>query len=392
MSKGALGLLAAYWPEDTPRYAHIPLKTIGDITIYEQATAAADRAALVSASGTLTYGVLAERARHLADCLRARVKRASRVAIVEPDAARMLIAAFGAFDAEVLIFLSEATPSEQALQAFQPELIIAPQAIPGAPAPVVSFDEVEGSEGKSREGRPDTRTPLMVLPTPDGRGEVQHSHRSLVASAVSVGRFYMLAEEITLLMLEPPTRWYTLAMMLGALQRGATLLAGWEENPPAPREWVDYAACGWDRAGRMLDEAGTAGLPKRIAAGLIAAIEGPFSASRRMRLARRLGCDVLTLFGRSDLGPVLAAHPSWYLSDAAGIPMPNVDLRPLNPADGSPLNIGWEVVERAEIGVKSPLAPAGGIAVQGWLRTGIMAEVDPTGFYFLHSPTPLRAV
>lgn len=392
MSKGALGLLAAYWPEDTPRYAHIPLKTVGDITIYEQAAAAPDRIALVSASGTLTYGALAQRARRFADCLRGRVKRASRVAVVPTDAARMLVSTFGAFDAEALIFINNGVPSEPAFNAFQPELIIADEVIRGAPAPVVSFEEIEGSEPKARTGRPDTRTPLFVLPTPDGRGEVLHSHRSLVATAVSVGRFYMMAEEITLLMLEPPTRWYTLALMLGALQRGATLLAGWEANPPAPRERVDYVACGWDRVGRMLDEPGAARLPKRIAAGLIAAIEGPFIVSRRLRPARRFGCDVLTLFGRNDIGPVLASHPSWYLNDAVGIPMPNVDLRPLNPADGSPLNIGWEVVERAEIGVKSPLAPAGAEMTQGWLRTHIMAEVDPTGFYFLYPETPLRAV
>jgi non-ribosomal peptide synthetase component F len=390
MSKGALGLLAAYWPEDTPRYAHIPLKTIGDVTIYRHG--AADRAALVSASGALTYGVLAERSRRFADCLRGRVKRASRVAILAPDAARMLVAAFGAFDAEALIFLSEKTPSAQALQAFEPELIIAPEAIAGAPAPLVSFEEVEASEAKPPTGRPDIRTPLMVLAAPDGRGEVQHSHRSLVASAVSTEHFYMFAEEITLLMVEPPTRWYTLALMLGALQRGATVLAGWEENPPAPGERVDYVACGWDRAVGMLDEAGARGLPRRIAAGLIAAIEGPFSVSRRLRLARKLGCDILTLFGRSDTGPLLASHPGWFLNEAAGIPMPNVDLRPLNPADGTPLNIGWEVVERAEIGAKSALAPAGAATIEGWLRTGVMAEVDPTGFYFLHSQPPLRMV
>ena len=43
MSKGALGLLSAYWPEDTPRYAHIPLKTIGDTTIYAIAATSPDR-------------------------------------------------------------------------------------------------------------------------------------------------------------------------------------------------------------------------------------------------------------------------------------------------------------------------------------------------------------
>ena len=49
MSKGALGLLAAYWPEDTPRYTHVPLKVVGDTTIYPIAAASPERAALMSA-------------------------------------------------------------------------------------------------------------------------------------------------------------------------------------------------------------------------------------------------------------------------------------------------------------------------------------------------------
>ena len=50
MSKGALGLLSAYWPEDTPRYAHVPLKTVGDTTIYPIAAAAPERIALKTGS------------------------------------------------------------------------------------------------------------------------------------------------------------------------------------------------------------------------------------------------------------------------------------------------------------------------------------------------------
>jgi hypothetical protein len=101
---------------------------------------------------------------------------------------------------------------------------------------------------------------------------------------------------------------------------------------------------------------------------------------------------VLTLLGRNDLGPVLGSHPSWFLNDAAGIPLSNVDLRPLNPTDGTPLNLGWEVVDSAEIGVKSALAPAGGTAVEGWLRSGQTAQIDPTGLYFLLRGGHLRAV
>jgi acyl-CoA synthetase (AMP-forming)/AMP-acid ligase II len=122
------------------------------------------------------------------------------------------------------------------------------------------------------------------------------------------------------------------------------------------------------------------------------AIDEPFSLSRRSRLSRKLRGEVLTLLGRNDLGPILASHPSWFLNDAAGIPLPNVDLRPLNPTDGAPLNIGWEAVDSAELGVKSALAPAGGVAVEGWLRSGLIAQIDPTGFYFLLRGGHVRAV
>ena len=93
------------------------------------------------------------------------------------------------------------------------------------------------------------------------------------------------------------------------------------------------------------------------------------------------------MLGRSDIGPVIASHPTWFLDDAVGIPLPNVDTRPLNPADGEPLNIGWDAVESAELGIKSAHAPAGGTLVtENWIRTGITAEIDPTGLYFLCGP------
>ena len=79
MSKGALGLLSAYWPEDTPRYAHIPLKTLAEVTIHANAEAAPGRAAIVGSAGALTYGDLSARVRRFGDALRNRVERGSRV-------------------------------------------------------------------------------------------------------------------------------------------------------------------------------------------------------------------------------------------------------------------------------------------------------------------------
>jgi hypothetical protein len=391
MSKGALGLLAAYWPEDTPRYAHVPLKTVGDTTIYAIAATAPERVALRSSGCALTYGELAEKARVFGKALRGRAERGTRLTISLTNPAEMLIAMFGAFEADVLAFPHFGTAPKEVLDAFAPDLIVG-ENLPEGSTPTASFDAIMSETGKERSGRADFRTPILAMAMPDGRGEALHSHRTLVATGTSLGAFYLLAENITVLLLEPPTNWWTLAMLLGAMNRGATVWVGWEGALPQLPVSLNYVVCGWDRAALLLDGELAEVLTGRISAGLIVAIDRPFSTSRRLRIGRRLRADVLTLLGRSDLGPIVGSHPAWYLNDAAGIPLPSVDLRPLNPTDGQPLNIGWEVVESAELGVKSALAPAGGRMVEGWLRSSLIAQIDPTGFYFLIRDDRLRTI
>jgi hypothetical protein len=391
MSKGALGLLSAYWPEDTPRYAHVPLKSVGDTTIYAIAATAPERVALVSSSGTLTYGELAEQVRIFGKALRGRVERGARVALALHDPAELLIAMFGAFEAEMLTFPHVGAPAKQALDAFAADLVVG-EPPPNQTSLAVSFSALMAETGKERSGRPDFRTPILAMAMPDARGEALHNHRTLVATGISVGTFYLLNDDISVMCLEPPTNWWTVAMLLGAMNRGATIWAGWQSELPQLPTSLDYVVCSWDRAGMLLDDQLGDALTGRIKAGLIVAIEGPFSTSRRLRVARRLRADVMTLLGRSDLGPIVASHPAWYLNDAAGIPLPSVDLRPLNPTDGKPLNIGWEVVDSAELGVKSALAPSGGTIIEGWLRSSLIAQIDPTGFYFLVRDDRLKRV
>ncbi|HYL60731.1 MAG TPA: hypothetical protein VEU51_17835, partial [Candidatus Acidoferrales bacterium] len=318
-------------------------------------------------------------------------ERGARVAIALTDPAEMLVALFGAFDADALTFPHLGSPPKEVLDAFVPDLVVG-ENLPDTAASKATFDEIMSGPGKARIGRPDFRTPILAMARPDGRGETLHNHRTLVAMGISVGAFYLLAEDISLLLLEPPTNWYTLAMLLGAMNRGATIYAGWGGSLPNLPAKLDYAVCGWDRAGLLLDEGNAEVLAGRIAAGLIVGIEQSFSTSRRLRIARRIRGDVLTLLGRNDLGPIVGSHPAWFLNDAVGIPLPSVDLRPLNPTDGTPLNIGWEVVDSAELGVKSALAPAGGTVIDGWLRSGLIAQIDPTGFFFLLRDSRVRPV
>src|SRR5207248_205981 len=123
------------------------------------------------------------------------------------------------------------------------------------------------------------------------------------------GSFFMIEPETSVVLEGPPTDWLGLAMVLGAWQKGGTVFAAWPEDPADLPERVDYLVSGWDAAlARYVD--GPPRIPRlRIGAGAIVGVEGPFSTSRRRRLARRLATPVLTVLGRSDLGPVLASHP-----------------------------------------------------------------------------------
>ena len=390
MSKGSLGLLSAYWPEDTPRHAHIPLKTICDVTIRPIADSAPDRSALVHADGTLSYGELRQRVDQCAGALRGRCKSGSRIAIVLSDPVELVVTMLAAFEAQALSLVSVEAPAAEALKAFTPELIIGDASEPGVPS--IGYSEMIALAPAERKQRPDFRTPLLALARPDVRGEVVHNHRTLVATSIAAGAFYMLEPESSAVLLEPPSTWYSLTMMLAIFNRGATAWTSWGPNPTTPPARADYVVCSWSTAEHFLDTQIDNRLPPRIGAGAIVAIEAPFSVSRRRRITRRLKTPVLTLLGRNDLGPVLGSHPTWFLDDAAGIPLPNVDTRPLNPADRNPVSIGWDSVAQAELGVRSALAPAGGDLSEGWLQTGIICEVDPTGLYYLYGDSKFRAV
>lgn len=380
MGKGALGQLAAYWPQDTARYAHVPLKRVGDITLHAAGATAADRAALVTAAGPISYGEISASARKLAAALRGRLQKGSRVAIALDRPADLVTALFGCFETEMLAYASAGPIPAETLELFDADLVIG-----GAGA--VELSALLAEPGNEKSDPPDYKKPLAAFAKPDRSGEVVHNHKTLAATAIDVGSFFMIEGDTQVLLLEPPTDWLSLAMLLGTWQRGGTVWAGWGEDAAQMPERVDYVVSSWPTAvARFLDAPPR--IPRlRIGAGALVGVESPFSVFLRRRLARRLGAPVLTVLGRSDVGPVIASHPSWFLDDAVGIPLPNVDTRPLNPADGTPLNIGWDAVESAELGIKSAHAPAGATLVaDNWIRTGLVAEIDPTGLYFLRGP------
>ena len=384
MGKGALGALAAYWPEDTARYAHVPLKRVGEVTLHSTAATAADRAALISAAGPVSYGRISSDVKRLAASLRGRLQKGARVAVGLEDPAELITSLFACFETEMLAHARAGEVDPQLAELFGADVVIGGKGDKG-----VSFAALGAEAGSDKSDRPDFKKPLVAFAKPDRSGETVHNHKTLAATAIAMGSFFMIDAETQVLLAEPPTDWLLLAMLLATWHKGGTVWTGWEGAAAKLPERVDYLVMGWETAMEQYVD-GPPRIPRpRIGAGALVGVKHSFSVSRRRRLARRLGTPVLTVLGRSDLGPLLASHPTWFLDDAVGIPLPNVDTRPLNPTDGTPLNIGWDAVESAELGVKSAQAPAGGTMVaENWIRTGLVAEIDPTGLYFLHEAIP----
>ncbi len=383
MGKGALGLLSAYWPEMTARHAHIPLERAPQYTVHRSAKSDPDRPALITPNRSVTFAELSDLVRRAGAAIAERTEENGRVAILVDDPVSQAAFAFGAWEADRLAFLHSGPAPVGPLTDFAPDLVVARELAHAPPGVPVDTAYTLLRTEPVTFGKANLRSPILVLPNADATGEVAHNHKTLVGTAVAFGSFFQFEPGAEVVLLEPPTGWLGLAVLLGAWARATTIRVAWTAGWAGHPERVDYVAGSFAAAEARYAGATPALRDVRAGVGAILGIEGPFSPAKRRRLARRLGTPVLTLYGRNDLGPAIGSHPTWYLDDAVGIPLPNVDTRPLDPSDGAELTIGWDAVEEAEIGVKSVLAPAGGELSGTWLRTRLLGQVDPTGLYFV---------
>ena len=383
MGKGALGLLSAYWPEMTARHAHIPLERAPQYTVHRSAKSDPDRAALITPRRSVTFAELSDLVRRAAAGIAERVEEGGRVAILLDDPIDQAVYAFGAWEADRLAFVHPGPAPMDKLADFAPDLVIARELAHAPPGVPVGTAHTVMAREPVTFGKANLRTPILVLANVDATGEVAHNHKTLVGTAVAFGSFFQFEAGAEIVLLEPPSGWLGLAVVLGAWARATTIRVAWTAGWTGHPDRVDYLAASFATAEARYAGATPALRDVRAGVGAILGIEGPFSPARRRRLARRLGTPVLTLYGRNDLGPAIGSHPTWYLDDAVGIPLPNVDTRPLDPSDGAELTIGWDAVEEAEIGVKSVMAPAGGELSGTFLRTRMIGQVDPTGLYFV---------
>jgi long-chain acyl-CoA synthetase len=229
---------------------------------------------------------------------------------------------------------------------------------------------------------------------------VYHSHKSLLAGAVSWSSFVPLKAEDVTLALEPLYTWEGIYSLFPVLFRGGTCLIGSLEEPERTADAVGNHHPGFAiisrREAAELYRSGYGSVVQAFREnlrGLFVSVDGPFTAAGRRRLRNLLNKPALLTYGSAQSGPVLASHPTWYLDDAVGIPLTNVDVWPLNPANGNPLEVPWETIEFGEIGAKSPMVALDYETPEekdkyvrdGWLRTWVVGTMDPNGLFYLQS-------
>lgn len=416
MSKGAVGLTAGYWPEDVYRYLAIPGLALDDGLITRPARRHPDQPALISHHGTVTYRQLSEETDRTMKAILAYTEgKTARLATAMRQPVNLVKLFFGALKGRCSLFLADpALPADglaAALRQFEPELFITDQTrlqqemasvLPGVP--IIQFQDLEGkgAAASTAKGRLDLQGPVLAFNMENG-GLVYHSHRTLLAGAVSWSTFVPLKAEDLMLALQPLHKWEGLYSLLPVLFRGGTCLLADLEDPEKVADVIRnhpprYTILPRLEARKLYDSSYKSLVRafRDVLEGLFVSVLGPFTAIGRRRLRNLLDKPALLTYGSVESGPVLSSHPTWYLDAAVGIPITNVDVWPLNPASGNPLEVPWEAIEYGEVGVKSPMT---GVRYQpseetakrvhdGWLRTKIVTTMDPNGLFYIQSKVP----
>jgi len=299
MAKGAVGLVAGFWPEDIYRYLAVPGLSLDEAVVTRPARRKADQTALVEGDCSLSYRQWSQDVERVAGLLRSRLGTDNRVAVVVRGEVESLKLALGALRARcVVALLDPRVPGAQLLEqlaAFQPKLIIAePDLVKadGVKAEKGTLSPTEFWQGEpgraSSPGRLDLKAPAVALSGIDGR-LVYHSHASLVAWAVSWSAFVPVSEESVVLSLEPTTRWGGLTAALPALFRGARCVFA-----PCKMGLVVEAVCAhrpgylllsWSDAASLTAEDSTAlrSALRDSVEGMFVVVERPFSVRERWR-------------------------------------------------------------------------------------------------------------
>jgi acyl-CoA synthetase (AMP-forming)/AMP-acid ligase II len=118
----------------------------------------------------------------------------------------------------------------------------------------------------------------------------------------------------------------------------------------------------------------------------------PLDAALERACADRLGCEVMQGWGLTETSPVVTTNynaPHGYRPGSVGVPLPNTEMRVVDPATGADVARG----ETGELLVRGPQVMKGYLNApeateamldpDGWLHTGDLGTIDEAGYVFI---------
>lgn len=380
MGKVAQVLITGYWPDRVPRRIGVPQKPLGEQFLVA-AQKAGDAPALACAGEVISHAALLDRARRAAAALATLVEPRATVALALADPMQTLILLIATQLCATRAALCD--PSDlTALTALSPDLVLAdrPGALPGlrALAPA-DLDPAAPGTGE-RRGR--WRDVAILLP--EGQGFAGHGHVSTTAMVKALTTYIPELESTDHVLCAPLHRWDGLAGALTALLSGRAVILS-----PDQTAFDRHDVCSF--VPRALAESwlNTVRAPEWARqARLIFVVMSGFETRWRRRLETLLRRPILPLWGGQRMGPAICAHPSWAPVDVHGLPLTNAMLVPLDPANGTPSDVPWEMLTRAELGIEAPSVQIKDDTTEGIVfdmngnqvvRTGRIVAVDRLG-------------
>ena len=396
MSKVGGALPSWYWPAGIPRRVPVAQQPLGRLFRQRFATMK-DRIAVADKNVRISYGELLEQGLSLAGGIQA-AGLTGTIAISDPDPLESLRLCLAGLFAGRRVLLADPADSAEQLAARLAEgkasaLITSDGAGPAQAAGVtmVARGELQGTFSEAGTAIRATEPALLL---PSGRGLVAHSHFSVSAMAASMAAFIPRLREIPFVCTEPAIgSWEMLTGILLAISQGKPVvfasLEQFDSGELADLTNGAYMIIQRSQADAMLAAGRTPPMISQSAYVFVST--GSFAPRWRRRMEALSGRPIFPLWGLPEVGPLVAAHPTWIPPHGHGFPLVNVSLIPIDPDSGKISIVPWEMLDQAEVGVEALSAMVGyveparnvGVKTGTAVRTRQVATMDHVGVVVL---------